>query len=164
MIYVCETYNNFYCWSKWFSRISTPLAKVFLKWSIKFSHLENSLFFNVNIHICEFHNATNYIWSNWFAYRQWINYFLIWYLKHLVDKLMVNDNVFPLDICLDMPISVLNPCSKKLFKEWNFQISPLNLEKSFIANCLGPSKFHGSSSNLLHDLFNFLYIYNPTIF
>jgi hypothetical protein len=54
--------------------------------------------------------------------------------------------------------------SKKILKEWNSQINPLYLEKSFIANCFGPSKFHGSSSNLLHDLLNFFYIYNPTIF
>jgi hypothetical protein len=77
---------------------------------------------------------------------------------------MVTDNVFPLDIPLDMPIFVLNPCSKKFLKEWNSQISPLNLEKSFIANCLGPSKFHEFNSNLLRDLFNFLYICSPTIF
>jgi hypothetical protein len=83
-----------------------------------------------------------------------------------MEKLMVDDNVFPfpLNIHLDMPILVLNPCSKKFLKEWNSQINPLNLEKSFIANYIGPSKFHRSSSNLLHDLFNFLYIYIPTIF
>lgn len=133
-------------------------------WSIKFSHLENNFFFNANIHICELHNATNYIRSNLFTYHQWINYFFIWYLKHLMEKLVVDYNVFPLDIRLDMPIFVLNPCSKEFLKEWNFQISLLNLEKSFITNCLGPSKFHMSSNNLLHDLFNFLYIYNPTIF
>jgi hypothetical protein len=49
----------------------------------------------------------------------------------------------------------LSPCSKKFFKEWNFQISPSNLEESFATNNLGPLKFHKFNNNPLQDFFRF---------
>jgi hypothetical protein len=97
--------------------------------------------------------------KHYFACCRWINFSPIWHLKHLMEKLLLNEFFFIFNIQLNTFIFMLSPCSKKIFKEWNSQISPSNLKESFATNNLGPSKFHMSNNNPLQDVLDFLHIH-----
>jgi hypothetical protein len=94
--------------------------------------------------------------NNYFDCCRWINFSLIWHLKHLMEKLLLNENV------LSSTYNWIHSfwCwvhVQKIVKEWNSQISPSNLEESFTTNNLGPSKFHKSNNNPLQDFLDFLH-------
>jgi hypothetical protein len=66
-----------------------------------------------------------------------------------MEKMLLNENVFIFNIQLDTFFFLLSQCSKEIFKEWNSQISPSNLEEYSATNNLGPLKFHKSNNNQL---------------